>query len=205
MIPIHEIRAPKNGIIACLLILMIFFSCENGIVDPFDSQPINDAFKSYTIFENKDVVDVSSRDGNLVIRIPKDDYIQLNQEYNFSRTIRISIREFTCQFDEKFSNKLWTIEPSGIIFKNPVTLKINYTHEEFAPDFDVENLMIYQLKREYIPPDSEKLDPRMFRLSDMKILETSEQQEKELLIIARIDQLGSFVIGRKMNINGEIF
>jgi len=198
--------ADKAAILITLMFfLLILFSCENGKINPSGPQLTNDAFKSSTILEHSDVVDVLSPDGNLILSIPKDDYNFLNKEYNFSRKIRINKQEFTCQFDEKFSNRLWTIEPANIIFKNPVELRIFYTHEEFAPDFDVKNLKIYQLKREYIPPDSEKLDPRMFRLSDMKILEQCEHIESELIVIAEIDQLGSFVVGRKMNIKGEIF
>ncbi len=196
----------KAGIFSTTIsVLLLFVSCENERIDLLDPQLTKGILKSFSICENENLVKVTSIDGSLVFSFQKEDFNLLDKAHDFSRKIRIDNQKFTCQYNEKFSNTLWTIEPVDIIFKNPVEILIHYTHEEFAPDFDVQNLKIYQLKRKYIPPGNNNFDPRMFRLSDMKILETSEQDECELTVRAEIDQLGSFVVGRKLNIKGELF
>jgi hypothetical protein len=198
-------RKQKKGLFAGFLICFIMFSCENQPVNPSDQFPLTQGFMSFKVLEKGELVEIVSIDGGLILSIQKDNYAYLNQCCDFARNLRIKTQDFTCQYDEKFSNILWIIDPSDITFPEPMTLKINYTHEEFSPDFSVQDLVLYQLKRDYISPRNDQYDQRMFRLSDMKIVDSSRQIEEDLTVLAEINQGGSFVLGRKMNIKGEIF
>jgi hypothetical protein len=182
-----------QSLISCLvLIFLCCVACDKS-PDPID--PYNLTI-GLSFVEDGNQVHVYSTDHNLMLSFNKEDFDVYSSEHDIKIRLSIESCSFVCQKDEYFSNKIWIIEPSDIIFDTPVKVAIKYTHEEFAPEFKTDGLRIYQLNREFMEEPKASQERTLIRVSDMTLNGTSIHDRELLNVKAEVQKFGSFVIGR---------
>ena len=129
-----------NSHLSCgiLLIAILFSACDNSKNEPvpFDDPP------SLEFIEEGNELHVLTPDNNLILTFIKDDFNEYNSLFNLRNTLSVEKLDFKCQKDEFFSNNIWIIEPSDILFDKDFIISIKFTQEEFAPQFNTTNLKI---------------------------------------------------------------
>lgn len=178
-----------------LLICLLHFSCDNSKdeLTPLDNPT------SLNFIEEGNELHVVTPDNNLILTFIKDDFYEYHSEFNLKNTMTIEKLHFECQKDEFFSNNIWIIEPSDILFDKDFIISIKYTHEEFAPQFNTTNLKIYKLKRDYPLPKSNDDEKLLIRVSDIALLGNCVQSDDQMYVYTKISEFGGFVLGQEVN------
>ena len=147
-------------------------------------------------------IKVLSEDHNLILSFHPEDFVKnFNKNSTGNNELLITKTVFNCQYDTLFSNILWEINPKNIELSHPVKITIYYTHEEFVPKPIIENLMIFSLNREYVNDSFGDNENRMFRFSDMKLIENSVHHPGQFKVVAEIHALGDLVLGMDIETN----
>ena len=183
----------------CILIAFFLTNCnvENGDLNPrFLAAPADN------IIDENSSIKVYSDDHNLVLSFHPEDYTRNFNLINASGSaLSIEKIDFTCQHDPLFSNILWKINPKNLVLTHPVNLTIYYTHEEFSSWDNDSDLKVYILNREYVNEPYGDGEIRMFRFTDLSILENSIQYPEALKVTAEINQIGDIVLGMELEAN----
>ncbi len=177
-----------------LLMSMPFVSCNDINNDPSPG----DSFRALQFIEDDNELQVATLDNNLILTFSRNDFNEYVSEFNIKNTLSIVKLPFDCQKDEFFSNNIWIIKPDNIKFDREILITMKYTHEEFAPEFNTNDLRIYKLKRDFHTPDKHDDEQLLIRVSDMSILDHCIQNNDHMYVSTKISELGGFVLGRKV-------
>ena len=141
-------------------------------------------------------IKVYSEDQNLVLSFHPEDFTKnFNRENSSQDGISIQKIDFSCQYDTLFSNVLWEIHPKDLDLSYPVSVTVYYTHEEFLPWHTDGDLKVFMLNRDYIDESYGDGEKRMFRFTDMTLVDNSIHHAGSLKVVAEIDAIGDIVLG----------
>lgn len=177
-----------------LLLSMLFVACNTTYNDPAPA----DNFATLKYIEDDKEIQVTTLDNNLTLTFNKEDFNDYRSEFNIKKTLSIKKLPFKCQKDEFFSNNIWIIKPDDLKFNNSFNITIKYTHEEFAPEFNTNDLKIYALKREFLIQDKSDDEQLLIRVTDMSLLDQCVQNNEMMYVSTKISELGGFVLGREV-------
>jgi len=177
-----------------LLFSMPLVSCNDINNDPSP----DDSFRALQFIEDNNEFQVTTLDNNLILTFNKDDFNEYVTEFNIKNTLSIVKLPFTCQKDEFFSNNIWIIKPDYIKFNREFFITLKYTHEEFAPEFNTNDLKIYKLKRDFQIPDKHDDEQLLIRVTDMSLLDHCIQNNDQMCVSTKISEFGGFVLGREV-------
>jgi len=173
---------------------ILCYSCS----DTNDSLDIIEAYEDPIFNDLGSEVEIITADNRLKLILPKEDFESYQAKYNLKSTLKIKNGFFECQKKEYFSNKIWIIQPDDILFENPIKLSIDYTHEEFSPEFKTEGLRIYRLNREYQLDKQGNEEKYLIRVSDMTMLNDCMQNVDDMHVSTEILGFGGYVLGREV-------
>ncbi len=177
-----------------LLLSMPFISCNDIKNDPSPFE----SYRALQFIEDDNEFQVTTLDNNLILTFSKDDFNEYVSEFNIKNTLSIVKLPFNCQKDEFFSNNIWIIKPENIKFDKEIFITLKYTHEEFAPKFNTNDLKIYKLKRDFQISDRDDNEKLLIRVTDMSLLEHCIQNNEQMYVSTKISEFGGFVLGREV-------
>jgi hypothetical protein len=177
-----------------LLLSIPFVSCNDIKNDP---SPVN-YYPEFKFTEEDNELQITTLDNNLILTFSKDAFNEYVSEFNIINTLSVVKLPFNCQKDEFFSNNIWIIKPDNIKFDSEFYITLKYTHEEFAPDFNTNDLKIYKLKRDFENSGNDDDEQLLIRVSDMSLLDHCIQNNEQMYVSTKISEFGGFVLGREV-------
>lgn len=183
---------PIYALFYSIPLCILLVACNSNDNDPL---PLTNAH-SLIFIEEENELHVKTLDNNLTITFNKEDFNEYLSEFNLKKTLLIEKLPFKCQKDEFFSNNIWIIKPDNLNFNKEIILTVKYTHEEFAPEFNINDLRIYKLKREFNNSGIDDKEQLLIRVTDMSLLDHCTQNNDQMHVSTKITGFGGFVLGR---------